>query len=271
MRDLRHLQDCRCEEVDKMGESTEVKNITIQMSEEEIQNLLNLIKRFNRGVSAGEIEDVITVGNGKEERKDDAPYLTSREVAALFNTPHSQVFKKISAWICDEATEEERAEFVIDTFSIPQGQQYSMYRMTEKACNLYIEKIQKQTTRNYKSVCAGIEKMKREMVIRFGEASTLRGNGGKFLLEGSPREEYENICRMFNDFITGPGLFGREIPELTASYEKLYGAMKEAGGGIKNMQKIESAMMDVAIDAEMQGFVYGFRLFDAMLTKSLAA
>lgn len=250
-----------------------IREITLRVSEEEVQHLLGLIRKITRGISAGEIEDAVTQGvctERKEEEQGQA-CITSREVATMFDAPHSQVFRKISAWICKDAAEDEKAEFVLDTFSIPQGQEYTMYRMTEKACNLYIEKIQKQTTRNYKSVCAGIEKLKREMAIRFNRVENLRGNGGKFLLEGSPREEYENICRMFNDFITGPGLVGREIPELTASYEKFYRAIREAAGEIRDQQRLESAAMNIAIDAEMQGFVYGFRLFDAMLTKSLAA
>ena len=245
-----------------------MKEITFQVSDEEMEDLLKLIRKITRGISAGEIEEAVSNGIHREEKP---AFMTSREVATLFDVPHSQVFKKISAWICSEAAEEEKAEFVMDTFSIPQGQEYTMYRMTERACNLYIEKIQKHTTRNYKSVCAGIEKLKREMAVRFGHADSLRGNGGKFLLEGSPREEYESICRMFNDFITGPGLIGREIPELTSSYNRFYEIIKNAVGEIKDRQHLEAAVMDVAIDAEMQGFVYGFRMFDAMLTQSLAA
>ena len=247
-----------------------VKEITLRISDEEIRYLLGIIHKLTRGISAGEIEEAVANGVNVAE-KEKPVSMTSREVATLFDTPHSQVFRKISAWLCKDATEAEKGEFTLDTFIIPQGREYTMYRMTEKACDLYIEKIQKQTTRNYKTVCVGIEKMKREMAIRFKKAGNLRGNEGKFLLEGSPREEYENICRMFNDFITGPGLFGREIPELTASYEKFYGCIRDSVGEIKDKQQLEMATMGVAIDAEMQGFVYGFRLFDTLLTKSLVA
>ena len=117
-----------------------MKEITFKVNEEEARHLLGLIQKITQGISAGEIEEAVKGPTAPEEKPEVC--MTSREVATIFDTAHSQVFRKISAWLCKEATVSEKKEFTLDTFSIPQGQSYSMYRMSEKACRLYIEKIQ---------------------------------------------------------------------------------------------------------------------------------
>lgn len=91
----------------------------------------------------------------------------------------------------------------------------------------------------------------------------------QFLLNGEARAEYGKICKVFDDFITGPGMEGREIKELTESYEQFYNAMQIVGLDIQNKKRLESALAGVAIESEMQGFIYGFKLFDALLNRML--
>lgn len=91
-----------------------------------------------------------------------------------------------------------------------------------------------------------------------------------FLLEGKPRSEYEEYCNMFDQFIAGPAVEGREIAELTEKYQKFYEVMKATQLKAKESNKLEDALYGVAIEAEMQGFIYGFKLFDALLNKQLA-
>lgn len=94
--------------------------------------------------------------------------------------------------------------------------------------------------------------------------------GSEFLLEGKPRSAYEEYCNMFNRFITGPAVEGREITELTEKYQKFYEVMKSTQLKTQESNKLEDALYGVAIEAEMQGFIYGFKLFDALLNKQLA-
>ena len=93
--------------------------------------------------------------------------------------------------------------------------------------------------------------------------------GSGFLLEGKPRSEYEEYCNMFNQFITGPAVEGREIAELTERYKKFYDVMKAARLRAKESNELEDALYGVAIEAEMQGFIYGFKMFDALLNRQL--
>ena len=75
---------------------------------------------------------------------------------------------------------------------------------------------------------------------------------------------------MFDQFIAGPAVEGREIAELTEKYQKFYEVMKATQLKAKESNKLEDALYGVAIEAEMQGFIYGFKLFDALLNKQLA-
>ncbi len=95
--------------------------------------------------------------------------------------------------------------------------------------------------------------------------------GSGFLLEGKPRSEYEEYCNMFNQFITGPAVEGREIAELTERYKKFYDVMKASQLRAKESNELEDALYGVAIEAEMQGFIYGFKMFDALLNRRLEA
>ncbi len=96
------------------------------------------------------------------------------------------------------------------------------------------------------------------------------GAGGGFLLEGKPRSEYAEYCDVFNHFITGPAVEGREITELTEKYQKFYEVMKSTQLKAQESNRLEDALYGVAIEAEMQGFIYGFKMFDALLNKQLS-
>lgn len=92
----------------------------------------------------------------------------------------------------------------------------------------------------------------------------------EILLEGKPRSEYEEYRNVFNRFITGPAVEGREIVELTEKYQKFYEVIKSTPLKVQESNKLEDALYGVAIEAEMQGFIYGFKMFDALLNKQLA-
>lgn len=251
-----------------------MNEISLKINKEEAAKIAECIKNIAGGISAGEIEEIVLRSPNKdvevEPAKDNQPTISSKEIAEIFHNGHSVIFKKISKYICGYASEEEKKEFRLASFKIPQGQNYPMYELTQRGCELFLQNV--QTWKNYKSIAMGVDKMRRVMATRFGTApKKAAGQNKNFLLEGKPREEYDTLCRMFNDFITGPGLEGREISELTQKYEQFYKVMKQAQTNTKDNQEIEQAVFDVAIEAEMQGFIYGFKLFDAMLSKSLVA
>ena len=71
--------------------------------------------------------------------------------------------------------------------------------------------------------------------------------GSEFLLEGKPRSEYEEYCNLFNRFITGPAVEGREITELTEKYQKFYEVMKSTQLKAQESNRLEDALYGVAI------------------------
>ena len=75
---------------------------------------------------------------------------------------------------------------------------------------------------------------------------------------------------MFDQFIEGPAIENREIEELGEKYEEFYKAMGCLNDDSAAKRKVEDSVMGVAIEAEMQGFIYGFKVFELLLNKELA-
>ena len=106
-----------------------------------------------------------------------------------------------------------------------------------------------------------------KQVLKFLSETLEDGQGYGFLLEGKPRSGYEEYCNMFNQFITGPAAEGREIAELTDKYQRFYEVIRAMKLEAKDSNKLEYALYDVAIEAEMQGFIYGFKLFGTFINE----
>lgn len=106
-----------------------------------------------------------------------------------------------------------------------------------------------------------------KQVVKFLSETLEDGQEHGFLLEGKPRSEYEEYCNMFNQFITGPAAEGREIAELTDKYQRFYEVIRAMKLEAKDSNKLEYALYDVAIEAEMQGFIYGFKLFGTFINE----
>lgn len=128
-----------------------------------------------------------------------------------------------------------------------------MWELTEKACKLYLARMKRD--RCYGKKKTGIEKMEKELRCRVS---------GQRLVEDA-ESGYKDVRELFNQFITGPKGEKREIPELTQAYERLRTVMEAQVLGTKADTAITSAVYDVAIESEMQGFIYGFQLFGAVL------
>ncbi len=91
------------------------------------------------------------------------------------------------------------------------------------------------------------------------------------LLQGRSRVECQYITDLFDRFITGPAEEGREIAELREEYEAFYETMKQANIDSEQSRKLEDYLFGVAIEAEMQGFIYGFKMFEILMNNWLAS
>lgn len=177
--------------------------------------------------------------------------MTSREVADMFQEYHSVTYRRIAQLIV-ELEPMEQTEFKMAQFKA-RHQEYPMWELTEKACKLYLTRMKRD--RCYGKKKTGIEKMEKELRCRVS---------GQKLVEDA-ENGYKDVRELFNQFITGPKGENREIPELTQAYERLRAVMEAQVPGAKADTAITSAVYDVAIESEMQGFIYGFQLFGAVL------
>ena len=169
----------------------------------------------------------------------------------MFQEYHSVTYRRIAQFIV-ELEPMEQTEFKMAQFKA-RHQEYPMWELTEKACKLYLARMKRD--RCYGKKKAGIEKMEKELRCRVS---------GKKLVEDA-ESGYKDVRELFNQFITGPKGENREIPELTQAYERLRAVMEAQVPGAKADTAITSAVYDVAIESEMQGFIYGFQLFGAVL------
>lgn len=249
-----------------------MKGLTLNLGEGSAEKIVACIKDIAGNVSASDIVEIVLkpsipeparTSKGKSE-----PVMTSKEMAEILGKSHSIIFNKIAKFLCSEADSTQAKEFRLSSFKIPQGIEYPMYELSEKACNSYYEWVGKHN--NYKTVADSMERLKKAISDRFHpdkQQAKYATESGQFLLKGEAREDYGKICEVFDDFITGPGMEGREIKELTESYEQFYRAMQIVGLDIQDKKRLESALAGVAIESEMQGFIYGFRLFAEMMIR----
>ena len=137
-----------------------MNSVTLNIGSADAEKIAACIKSIAGGVSANDIVEIVlkTPAPTKEEKKSQAITMTSKEVAEVLGKSHAIIFKRIARFLCADASEEEKREFRLASFRIPQGIEYPMYEMTEKACNLYCEWLKDYT--NYKSVAQGAERLR---------------------------------------------------------------------------------------------------------------
>lgn len=245
-----------------------MKSVRLNIGKADAEQIASCIKNIAGNVSESDIVEIVLKAPEPVARERPETTMTSKEVAEHLGKGHSVIFKRIAKFICAEATEGEKQEFRLTSFKIPQGIEYPMYEMTEKACNMYCEWM--KSYKNYKTMADGVERLEAAIKERFHpELKRAYAQESEFLLEGKPRSEYQEYCEMFDQFITGPAIEGREIAELTEKYEKFHEVMKSSQLRAKESNEIEAAVYGVAIEAEMQGFIYGFKMFDALMNKRL--
>ncbi|MBD5463974.1 MAG: hypothetical protein HDR24_13130 [Lachnospiraceae bacterium] len=252
-------------------------SVRLNIEHDDAEKIAACIKNITGSVSANDIVEIVLRAPEKvPEKKQEKPSatMTSREIADILGRPHTTVVKQIAKFLCETQKEGREYGFILTSFvcSHRNRKSYPMYELTENACKEYRNLIAEYGS-GIKSVMDGITRFDQAITERFHpERKTSAGIaiGSGFLLEGKPKSEYEEYCNMFNQFITGPAVEGREITELTEKYQKFYEVMKSTQLKAQESNKLEAALYEVAIEAEMQGFIYGFKLFDALLNKQLA-
>ena len=123
--------------------------------------------------------------------------------------------------------------------------------MSENGCKLYIEKICAEEKRS-KAFVEGLGKFNDLIAQHFHGVKTQEN----ILMKGRSRTECSYIKNLFDQFIEGPAIENREIEELGAKYEEFYKAMGGLNDDVAAKRKVEDSVMGVAIEAEMQGFIY---------------
>ncbi len=252
-----------------------MNDVRLNINYGDAEKIARCIKNITRNVSANDILEIVlkTQIPDKKEVVRSKATITSREIADALGRPHTVVVKQIAKYLCEEKIEGEEKGFILTSFvcSHRNKKTFPMYEMTEEACKEYRELVHKYGA-GIKSVADGLRRFDQAVAEKFHpEKKGSKGiveNG--FLLEGKPRSEYEEYCNMFDEFIAGPAMEGREIAELTEKYRKFYDVMKAIQLKAKESNELEAALYGVAIEAEMQGFIYGFKIFDALLNQKLA-
>lgn len=192
--------------------------------------------------------------------------VTSWQIAEIFQSTHARIFNRISRFVNAEATEEEKKEFEVAYRSYNGNRRkHPIWKLSEKGCQIYTEKICSEEKRS-KAFVEGLEKFKQLIEQNFHGADEQKN----ILMQGRSRTECGYIKKLFDQFITGPAIENREIEELGQKYEEFYKAMGNLVDDSTAKAKIEDSVAGIAIEAEQQGFIYGFKVFELLLNRELA-
>ncbi|MCI8564339.1 MAG: hypothetical protein HFH69_12655 [Lachnospiraceae bacterium] len=229
-----------------------------EIKESDVQEIIKCMEGVAVSLRAAETKK--QMGQDKKES------ISSMEISKMFNCQHIKVFNMITRFITTEATEDEKAEFQFAKRAYNRNRVHEICYLTENGCSIYLEKICSAEFKKSKHFIEGAEKLANEVKNRFGTMEVQRDS---ILMDGKSRAECSKIKEIFDRFITGPGLEKREIAELTEKYQQFYDVMKKAEMKAKQSNDIEEAVFGVAIEAEMQGFIYGFRLYEELISRQL--
>lgn len=237
----------------------------------EVQQVFEKFKRLaENGKPVGNDNAEWKSMQAKPEEKASAARISSMEIAPMFGCPHSKIFQRIAKFLGTYAGEEEKQEFELTAFRNNQDREFPMWNLTEKACEIYISQICNGKER-YVTISEGLQKFRELIKERFyKEPERRKYDPEGFLLEGKTSKEYADLKQVFDEFITGPAVEGREIIELTKQYEKFFAVLQGIEMSAQENNKVFDAVAGVAIEAEMQGFIYGFKMFGELMNYQLA-
>lgn len=211
----------------------------------QIAELMMDVKKLISGMAVVDVSEDSRSGKRKT-------VMNSREIAELFSEYHSVTYRRI-AQLITELSPDDIGEFKMSSFQNVKRQEYPMWELTERGCRLYLEKI--ESNRCYGKIRDGVSKMKNALESRKATAE-----------KNTEIEDQRNDIRyLFNQFIGSEKGDEREIPELTAAYQNFNRVLDAHIMSSRAETAITAAVYDIAIESEMQGFIYGFQLFGAIM------
>jgi len=104
-------------------------------------------------------------GHSQPNTQDKSAYITSRQIAEMFETPNSKVTKRIECDILPNLDEQSRKNFEHDVFINVQKRRFVYYRLNRVACEIYIKAM--EPYKKYVSITAGMAKMRAMMKSMF--------------------------------------------------------------------------------------------------------
>lgn len=214
----------------------------------QIAELMMDVKKLISGMAVVDVSEDSRSGKGKT-------VLNSREIAELFSEYHSVTYRRI-AQLITELSPDDIGEFKMSSFQNVKRQEYPMWELTERGCRLYLEKI--ESNRCYGKIRDGVSKMKNALERR---KATPEKNT-------EIEDQRNDIKYLFNQFISSGKGDEREIPELTEAYRNFNKVLDAHIMSARAETAITAAVYDIAIESEMQGFIYGFQLFGAIMKNS---
>lgn len=230
------------------------------------KNALNISERDTAQISKEmrSMTEAMRYSAEEKKRAGAKKEICSMDVADMFCWPHTKVFNMITRYVTVNATLEEKKEFRFDERIYRQGtRKHSVCYLTGKGSLIFLDKICAAECRKSKRFQEGAEKLRKAIA----EAE----EDEEVLMNGRSRAECQKIMDLFNRFITGPGLEKREIAELTEKYRQFHDVLKNINIKARESNQIEVAVYGVAIEAEMQGFIYGFKLYEELMNRSVVA
>lgn len=213
----------------------------------QITELMMDVKRLVSGMAA-----VDASSEPDADRTDTV--MNSREIATLFQEYHSVTYRKI-AQLITELSPDDIGEFKMSSFQNVKRQEYPMWELTERGCRLYLDKV--DSNRCYGKIRDGVSKM-RDLLEKRKNAESCETN----------EKSGNDIKELFNQFISSRKGDEREIPELTEAYRNFNKVLDAHIMSARAETAITAAVYDIAIESEMQGFIYGFQLFGAIMKNS---
>lgn len=213
----------------------------------QITELMMDVKRLVSGMAA------VDVSSEPDADRTDA-VMNSREIATLFQEYHSVTYRKI-AQLITELSPDDIGEFKMSSFQNVKRQEYPMWELTERGCRLYLDKV--ESNRCYGKIRDGVSKM-RDLLEKRKNAESCETN----------EKSGNDIKELFNQFISSRKGDEREIPELTEAYRNFNKVLDAHIMSARAETAITAAVYDIAIESEMQGFIYGFQLFGAIMKNS---
>lgn len=213
----------------------------------QITELMMDVKRLVSGIAA------VDVSSEPDADRTDT-VMNSREIATLFQEYHSVTYRKI-AQLITELSPDDIGEFKMSSFQNVKRQEYPMWELTERGCHLYLDKV--ESNRCYGKIRDGASKM-RELLEKRKNAESC----------GTNEKSGNDIKELFNQFISSRKGDEREIPELTEAYRNFNKVLDAHIMSARAETAITAAVYDIAIESEMQGFIYGFQLFGAIMKNS---